>query len=123
MLHAVLNRMKCEAEQRAKERAREAVANARLLQRFQLTEHGRDQFCDSRMNVHGPLNHRVWRVGVHDVEDRMNYLIALDPQERRSKDLFRFRIHQNFHESVRLAFLPRTADLRHRTLSDQGFPS
>jgi len=29
MLHAVLNRMKCEAEQRAKERAREAMANAR----------------------------------------------------------------------------------------------
>jgi len=26
MLHAVLNRMKCEAEQRAEERAREAVA-------------------------------------------------------------------------------------------------
>jgi hypothetical protein len=48
------------------------------------------------MNVHGALNHRVWRVGVHYVEDRMNYLIALDPQERRSKDLFRFGIHQNF---------------------------
>ena len=29
MLHAVLNRMKCEAEQRAEERAREAVANTR----------------------------------------------------------------------------------------------
>ena len=47
--------------------------------------------------AHGALNHRVWRVGVHDVEDRVNYFIALDPQERRSKDLFRFRIHQNFH--------------------------
>jgi hypothetical protein len=31
MLHAVLNRMKCEAEQRAKERAREAVTNARRV--------------------------------------------------------------------------------------------
>ena len=29
MLHAVLNRMKCEAEQRAMERAREAIPNAR----------------------------------------------------------------------------------------------
>src|SRR5882724_4714933 len=74
------------------------------------------------MNVHGALNHRVWRVGVHHIEDRMNYLIALDPQERRSKELFRFGIHQNFHESVRLAFFPRTADLRHRTLSNQRFP-
>ena len=96
---------------------------ARSLQRLQLTEHGRDQFCDSRMNVHGALNHRVWRVGVHHVEDRMNYLIALDPQKRRSKDLFRFGIHQNFHEAVRLAFLHRTADFRHRMLSNQSFPS
>ena len=31
VLHAVLNRMKCEAEQRAKERAGEAVANARTV--------------------------------------------------------------------------------------------
>jgi hypothetical protein len=53
----------------------------------------------------------------------MNYLIALDPQERRSKDLFRLGIHQNFHESVGLAFLPRTADFCHRTLSNQSFPS
>jgi hypothetical protein len=37
--------------------------------------------------VYYALNHRVWRVGVHHVEDRMNYLIALDSQERRSKDL------------------------------------
>jgi hypothetical protein len=29
MLHAALNRMKCEADQRAEERAREAVASAR----------------------------------------------------------------------------------------------
>ena len=29
MLHAVLNRMKCEAEQRTEKRAREAIANAR----------------------------------------------------------------------------------------------
>src|SRR5947208_1882255 len=93
------------------------------LQWLQLTEHGRDQFSDSRMNVHGALNHRVWRVGIHHVEDRMNYLIALDPQERRSKELFRVGIDQNFHESVCLAFLPRTADLRHRTLSNQSFPS
>src|SRR5215468_5685801 len=96
---------------------------SRSLQRLQLAEHGRDQFCDSRMNVHGALNHRVWRLGVHHVQEGMNYLIALDPQERRSKNLFRFGIHQNFHESVRLAFLPSTADLRHRHLTNESFPS
>ena len=73
------------------EQAFPADGRARLFQRLQLTENGRDQFCDRRMNVHGALNHRVWRVGVHDVEDGMNYLVALDPQERRSKDLFRKR--------------------------------
>ena len=34
------------------------------------------------VNVHGALNQRVWRVGVHLAEDRTNYLIALDPHER-----------------------------------------
>jgi hypothetical protein len=102
------------------ERTGSANLGARLcsLQRLQLTEHGGDQFADSRMNVHGALNHRVWRVGVHDVEERMNYLVGLDPQERRAKDLFRFGVHQNFHESLRLAFLHRTADSCHRTLSN-----
>ena len=28
------------------------------------------QFCDSRMHVHGALNHRVGRIDVHRVEDR-----------------------------------------------------
>jgi len=37
------------------------------------------------MNLHGAMNNRVWRVGVHHVDDRMNYLIALDPKERRAK--------------------------------------
>ena len=32
------------------------------------------------MDVHGALNYRVWRVGVHHVKDRMNFLIALNPQ-------------------------------------------
>src|SRR5262249_39717561 len=96
---------------------------SRSLQRLQLAEHGGDQFCDSGMNVHGALNHRVWRVGVHHVEERMNDLVALDSQKRRAKDFFGFGVHQNFHESVRLAFFPRTADLRHRTLSNQSFPS
>ena len=30
----------------------------RSIQRIELTDHGRHQFCDSRMNVHGALNHR-----------------------------------------------------------------
>jgi hypothetical protein len=34
-----------------------------------------------RMNLHGALNRRVWRVDVHHVEDRVNYLIAPDFQE------------------------------------------
>jgi hypothetical protein len=33
------------------------------------SEHGRDQFADSRMNVRGALRHRVWRFGAHHIED------------------------------------------------------
>jgi len=42
-----------------------------------------------RMNVHGALNQRVWRLAVRHVEDRVNYFIALDSQERRSTNGFR----------------------------------
>jgi hypothetical protein len=44
------------------------------------------------MNVHGALNHHVRRFGVHHIEDRMNYLIALDPQERSSTVLTKVSI-------------------------------
>ena len=45
------------------------ITAIRSFQRLQLAEHGWDQFGDSRMNVHGALNYRVRRVGVHHVED------------------------------------------------------
>src|SRR5262249_8224721 len=84
--HAVLNWVKCEAEQHAGLCACKAVAEPVHSNGFSSPEHGRDQFCDSRMNVHGALNQRVWRVGAYHVEERMNYLVALDSQERCSKD-------------------------------------
>jgi len=48
------------------------------------------------MNVHGALNHCVRCCGVHDIEDRMNYLIALDTQKRCAKDFFSFGIRRTF---------------------------
>jgi hypothetical protein len=52
----------------------------------------------------------------------MNHLIAFDAQERCSEDSFRLGVYQNFHKSVRLAFLHCAANARHRTFSDQRFP-
>src|SRR5215467_1410876 len=75
------------------------------------------------MNVHGALNHSVWRLRVHHVENRMNDFIALDSQKRRSDDLFRFGVYQNFHEPFGLASLHRASNSRHWTLSNQSFPS
>lgn len=40
------------------------------------------------MNVHGALNHRVSRVGVHHVKNRMNYLVALDPGSQAPRIFF-----------------------------------
>ena len=62
------------------------------------------------MNVHGALDHRIRRLGVHHIEDRMNNLIAFDAQERRAEDLFGPGVDHNFHESLRLALLHRAAD-------------
>ena len=69
------------------------------------------------MNVHGALNHRVWRVGVHHVEYRMNSLVALDPQERCSKDLFRrgtalaFKLrNDSLFGAFELPFMPDQSD-------------
>jgi hypothetical protein len=56
MLYTILSPMKYEAEPRAWS----ALANAHSLQWFQLTKHGRDQFRDSRMNVHGALNQNAF---------------------------------------------------------------
>jgi hypothetical protein len=47
------------------------------------------------MNVHGALNHCVWRVGVHDIEDR-GRIIRLEPI---SKDF------PNFTRRIRPLFL------------------
>jgi hypothetical protein len=51
------------------------------IQRLELAEHCRYQFCDSRVNVHGALDHGIRRFGVHHIQDRMNHLIAFDTQE------------------------------------------
>ena len=47
-----------------------------LHQRLKLPEHRRNQFRDRRVNVHRPLNHRIRRLGIHHIEDRVDGLIA-----------------------------------------------
>ena len=48
------------------------------LVRLEFPEHRRDELGNRGVNVNGPLNHRIRRLGIHDVEDRVNGLITAD---------------------------------------------
>src|SRR5205823_3408194 len=65
VLHAVLNRMKCEAEQRAKERAGEAVANARTVH-----EEINEKRFHSRIGEEEQRRRRTVKEGLADDECR-----------------------------------------------------
>ena len=51
----------------------------------------------------------------------MNNLIAFNSKESCSKNLFRFSIHENFHKSLRLAFLHRSADALRRVVRSLSY--
>src|SRR5687768_10310027 len=70
-----------------------SLAIHRWVQRFELAEKSRNQFCDRRMNVHGALDDRIGRFGIHHVENRMNHLIAFDAQQRCAENFFGVRGH------------------------------
>src|SRR6266540_1855226 len=69
--------------------------------------------------MHGPLQHRVWSFGVHEVEDAMDHLVAPDAENGRSQDALIAGIDQDFHESLSLALFDCPADLGHRPLRDE----
>src|SRR2546427_477492 len=71
------------------------------------------------MNVHRPLDHLVGGAAVHQVEQRMHDLVALDTEQRRPEDPFALRVHQHLHEALSFAALPRTSHARHWHDADQ----
>ena len=45
------------------------------------------EFRNSRVNVHGPLNDRIRRPGIHHVKDRVDGLVATSSEDGSSEDL------------------------------------
>jgi len=83
------------------------------LKWLEISQHRGDQFRHGGVNVHGPLDHRVRCLGVHDIQDGMDDLVASDAEDGCSQDFLRFSIHQNFHKPLSFAFLHRSADAGH----------
>ena len=60
-------------------------------ERFEVAEHGWDQFGDGGVDVHGALQRRVGGVGVHDVEERVDGFVAAGAEDGGAEDLAWFR--------------------------------
>jgi len=56
----------------------------------------------------------VGRLRRHDVEDRVDDLVAADSEDRRAQDLVGLFIHDDLHEALCPALFHRAADPRHR---------
>lgn len=57
-----------------------ACARARRArERLEFPEHRRDEFGNGRVNVNGSLDDRIWRLGVHHVQNRVDGLVTADP--------------------------------------------
>ena len=73
--------------------------------------------------MHGALDDRIRRFRIHDVEQNVNHFITPHSKNRRSQDLFRFRIDTNFHESLRLTLFVGATHAAHRIFGSQGTAS
>src|ERR1700727_2574682 len=94
-----------------------------LAKRLQFGEDDRQIFCDRWMNVHGALNDPVRRLGIHDVQQNVNYFVASDAKNCSTQNLFRFCIDADFDETLCLTFFVSPAHLTHRIFCSQGAAS
>jgi hypothetical protein len=67
------------------------------------------------MDVHGALQDHVGRLGVHDVENPVDRLIAARSQDRGTEDQLTFSVDEDFHETACFTLLDRSSDLCHRS--------
>jgi hypothetical protein len=68
-----------------------------MLKRLEFAEHCRDEFRNGRVNVHGPLNDRIRRSGIHHVKDRVNGLVAILPRLAAPRISMSLGIDDDFH--------------------------
>jgi len=71
------------------------------------------------VNVHGALNDRIRRFGIHHVKDRVNGLVAAGSKDGSSQDLVSLGIHDDLHKTLCLALLNGAANLCHRPPPNQ----
>ena len=69
--------------------------------------------------MHGTLQGRIGRFGVHDVENPVDRFIAARSQDRGTEDQLTVGVDDDFHEASCFTFLDRTSNLRHRSRPDQ----
>src|SRR6516165_1632165 len=74
------------------------------------------------MNVHRALDDRVRGFGIHQIEDRVDRLVASRTEQRGAEDLFAVAIDENAHKALRLALFDGTGNARHRPLAGQHAP-
>ena len=86
-------------------------------ERLKFTEHRGDELGDGRVNVNGALYDCVRRLGVHDVQNRVNGFVATDAQDGCAQDLTRIGIYDDLHEASRLSLFNSPGHLGHRALA------
>src|SRR5579884_2297299 len=75
------------------------------------------------MDMHGALDYRVGRFGVHDVEQDVDNLVASGSKNSGTEDELGFTVDDDFDETLGFAFLHRAADPLHRILGNERRPS
>src|SRR5262245_44252835 len=71
--------------------------SALSLQRLKLAHHGGKQLRHGRMDMHRPPEDGVGRLGVHEVEQRMDDLVRANSKQRCTEDKPRVLVDENFH--------------------------
>jgi hypothetical protein len=90
-----------------------------LRKGFQFGQNSGEKFRNRRMNMHRPLDNRIRRLRIHDVQQNVNYFIASGPKNRSTQNVFCFRINRDFDKTLRLTFLNGPAHSAHRMFRNE----
>src|SRR5262245_43087286 len=71
------------------------------------------------MNGDRALQRIAGNVRIHNVQNTVNRFVTACPEDSGAENPASFRIHNNFHEALRLVFFDRAANAGHRAAADQ----
>src|ERR1700759_4822439 len=72
------------------------------------------------MDVHRARQRGVGRLGRHDVQYRVDRLVAADPEDGGPEDLVTVGVDDDLHKALRLTLFHGSTDPGHRTLPEQS---